>query len=137
MMRRRPVTIVLGAAALGIAACGGGEEEEAPAPAETAPPAARSAVNVEMSEFKFTPASVTVDRGGTLDVSNAGAITHNLTIERGPDAKTDTEDLAATSTFGKGESEQLEVDVARGTYVLVCTVPGHRGAGMVGKITVR
>jgi len=143
-MRRGTVTLVLVlVAAVGIEACGGDEEEEGPArsPAETAAPerspADRAAFKVEMGELKFKPANVTVRRGGTLDVRNVDSVPHNLTIERGPDAKTDTEDLAATSTFGKGRSEQLKVDVEPGTYALVCTVPGHREAGMVGEITVR
>ena len=32
--------------------------------------------------------------------------------------------------------ERLPVDVASGEYTLVCTLPGHRDAGMVGKIVV-
>lgn len=141
-----PLIIVAALALLVGAGCGddsgqGGEptmtEPATTAPAETVPPAEGAAVRAEMREFAFEPANLTVRRGGTLEVENVGSVPHNLTIERGPDAGADTDDLAATSTFGAGRSEELGVDLPPGTYALVCTVPGHREAGMVGTITVR
>lgn len=58
-------------------------------------------------------------------------------IERGPDPDQRTDELAATSTFGGGASDTLDVDVEPGRYALVCTVGNHRELGMVGTITIR
>jgi hypothetical protein len=39
-----------------------------------------NAVQVSLSEFAISPASISVPLGGKLAVSNAGAVEHNLTI---------------------------------------------------------
>jgi plastocyanin len=91
---------------------------------------------VKMDEFSFEPEDVTVSRGDTITVENDGAAAHNLTIEQGSDPNEKSEKLAGTSTFLGGKSEDLTVDVQPGKYSMVCTVSGHRDAGMVGTITV-
>lgn len=126
------------AAALALAGCGGGEDEDAGAPPQRqAGGGAARATAVELKEFAIEPAKLELKRGATLDVQNTGAIPHNLTIERGPDARTPTERLAGTSTFGGGGEERLRVQLPPGRYALVCTVAGHREQGMVGSLTVR
>jgi plastocyanin len=92
---------------------------------------------VSMDEFSFDPKDLTVSRGDTLDVKNDGAVAHNLTIEKGSDPNEKSDKLAGTSTFQGGNSEELTVDVEPGKYAMVCTVSGHRDAGMVGTITVK
>jgi plastocyanin len=146
---RRGTFIVSALAALSvatIAACGGGDGDDDTAntqttqTTQTAPAggggAAARSVTVRMVEFAFEPSDVTIKRGGTLNVENAGKISHNLTIEQGPDGKTETKKLAGTSTFLPPKSEKLTADVAPGKHAMTCTVPGHREQGMVGTITV-
>lgn len=112
------------------------QHARSPRPRTPVPEARAAGTGVRLDEFSITPSSLRVSRGTTLDVRNVGSIEHNLTIERGPDARRRTEKLAGTSTFRAGGSESLAVDLAPGTYALVCTVPGHREAGMIGRITV-
>ncbi len=119
--------------ALAAAGCGG-DDDEAGAPTE--PDGARE-TTVELSEFAIEPARLELKREATLDVRNSGAIPHNLTIERGPEAAQPSERLAGTSTFGGGEAERLRVSLRPGRYALVCTVGDHRERGMVGSLTVR
>jgi uncharacterized cupredoxin-like copper-binding protein len=78
-----------------------------------------------------------VPRGAAIHVTNEGEIAHNLKIERGPDPKQETQELAGTDSFLPGDSENLEVDLPRGRYAMVCTVPGHRELGMTGTLRVR
>lgn len=81
---------------------------------------------VSMSEFKIAAASI--GAGGSLHVMNDGSAEHNLTIQ-------DTE--FATSNLASGATELL--DVARlgtGSYVMFCSIPGHREAGMEAALTV-
>jgi plastocyanin len=123
----------------GLAACGGddGEREEGTrAPATDTQPAGGSET-VELDEFRFSPERLTVKAGATITAKNVGAIAHNLTIERGPDASKPSEVLAATSTFAGGENDTVTVDLPPGRYALVCTVGDHREQGMTGTLTVR
>ena len=92
---------------------------------------------VAMKEYQFIPSKVTVRRGATLTVANAGNIAHNLTVERGPDPKKESARLIGTSSFLPGKSQRLRVGLRPGRYAIVCTVPGHRQLGMVGTLTVR
>ena len=100
-------------------------------------PAARAPGTVVMSDYEYSPRDVRVRRGQTLTVLNDGGIAHNLTVERGPNAREETDELAGTASFLKGDSERLRVDLPPGRYVMVCTVPGHRELGMTGSLTVR
>jgi uncharacterized cupredoxin-like copper-binding protein len=100
-------------------------------------PAARGPSTIVMSDYEYRPRDVRVRRGQTLTVLNDGGIAHNLTLERGPNAREETDELAGTASFLKGDSEQLRVDLPPGRYVMVCTVPGHRELGMTGSLTVR
>ena len=94
-------------------------------------------VTVAMDEYSFDPSDVSISKGGTLVAENKGKISHNLTIEKGPDPKQQTQRLEATSTFLPGKDEELKVELSPGKYAMVCTVPGHRELGMTGTITVK
>jgi FtsP/CotA-like multicopper oxidase with cupredoxin domain len=84
-------------------------------------------VAVAMSEFKFTPSTLTVGVGGSLSVTNDGAMAHNLSIDGGP----------STRDVAPGESQVLDLSsLAAGTYSFVCTIPGHAESGMRGTLTV-
>jgi uncharacterized cupredoxin-like copper-binding protein len=112
-----------------LAGCGGGD-----GPAN---PTARGPGTAVMSDYEFHPRDVRVRRGQVLTVLNEGGIAHNLTIERGPDPTEETDELAGTESFLKGDSEQLRIDLPPGRYAMVCTVPGHRELGMTGSLEVR
>jgi plastocyanin len=100
-----------------------------------APGAAASTVT--MTDYAYHPSEVTVRRGQTVKVINAGGIAHNLKVEKGPDGRRETTELTGTETFLPEDTERLAIDLPPGRYAMVCTVPGHRELGMVGKLTVR
>jgi plastocyanin len=113
------------------AGCGDGDDSgngSASAPAD---------LTVKMSEYKFDPRDVTVAPGAVIRVTNEGEIAHNLKVERGPDPRKETQELTGTDSFLPGDSETLTVDLPRGRYAMVCTVPGHRELGMTGTFRVR
>jgi uncharacterized cupredoxin-like copper-binding protein len=66
----------------------------------------------------------------TIGFTNASPLMHNMTIAQG------TKVLGATPTF-QGGTKTLELNLKPGTYVFYCSVPGHRAAGMEGKLTVQ
>ena len=94
----------------------------------TAPTPQASTVDVTETEFKIALASTELKAGKiTFDVTNGGAIPHDLAIE-GVDQKT-------KEIPSKG-SAKLTVTLKPGTYELYCSIPGHKQAGMDLKVTV-
>lgn len=124
-MRGPASVLVLAAAALAAGGCGGEEEAGEPSgePLRT--------VEVSATEFAFEPATIELDRAGTysFSVRNDGSFEHALEIEGG-----DVE--VETDTIGGGETAELTVELAAGTYELYCPVGNHREEGMEGTLTV-
>jgi plastocyanin len=71
-------------------------------------------------------------KAGTVDIEfeNASPVEHDVTIEQG-----NKKVLGATPTFVGGK-KSLTLKLAPGTYTFFCSVPGHRQAGMEGKLVV-
>jgi len=85
-------------------------------------------VQIKLSEFAIEPSVVKVKPGDvTLEVENAGFVEHNIVIEE--------LDQGVDFVF-PGETADFEVQLASGTYKLICTVEGHKEAGMVGTLIV-
>jgi uncharacterized cupredoxin-like copper-binding protein len=65
-------------------------------------------------------------------VTNQGQMMHNLTI------LDSTGVLAQTPTFSSSQGAQtLEVDLAPGTYTLICSLPGHAARGQQTTLIVK
>ena len=112
-------------------------EESAAAPAETTTtaggteaPAAQTTFDVEMKDIAFSVKELTVPANTeiTINLVNNGAATHNFDI---PDLGVASGDYApgqtGTVTFNSG---------AAGEHEFLCNIPGHKEAGMVGKLIV-
>jgi plastocyanin len=65
----------------------------------------------------------------TIEFTNPSAIPHNVVIEK------DGKELDGFEPIADSE-ESLSTDLEAGTYMYVCTVPGHEEAGMKGTLTV-
>ncbi len=82
-------------------------------------------------QLRFTTKNLSARAGEvTIDFKNMSPLMHNMTIARGSKV------LAATPTF-QGGARKLTLNLKPGTYVFYCSVPGHRQAGMEGKLTVQ
>jgi len=104
------------------------QETTTEAETTTAPTPQASTVDVTETEFKIALASAELKAGKiTFDVTNGGAIPHDLAIE-GVEQKT-------KEIPSKG-SAKLTVTLKPGTYELYCSIPGHKQAGMDLKVTV-
>lgn len=103
-------------------------------------------IDLTMADFQFTPNSFTIPAGQeiTLNVANTGAVEHGFVIFKlGTDAGDE---------FNEGDKQNVywEVEVLPaqsatltftspaepGKYEIVCGIPGHLMAGMVGELTV-
>jgi FtsP/CotA-like multicopper oxidase with cupredoxin domain len=90
---------------------------------------AKPTIEVTMSDFSFSPASITIPTGGaSIKLTNKGAATHNFQVA---DLGIKSPDVLA------GETYALEVGAqSAGSYKVICPQPGHEGAGMVGTLIV-
>ena len=89
-------------------------------------------INVQANEFKFEPASYTVNANQPVRVTmrNTGTVLHDWTVQ-GQDQQVHLEVQAnqtGTTQF---------TPTKPGTYRVVCTQPGHEQAGMVGQLVVQ
>ena len=164
---RRPIwllmTILLFGALLGTA-CGGGDsgggdandDGNATAAIENATVAIEDAdleVAIEMGEFSFGPADITMRAGEVVEIalSNGGVLLHDFTIDQ-IDSDVHITELHGVVDHDHDETgSTMDVHIAldpggeglvklkaheAGTYTFYCTVPGHREGGMEGTLTV-
>lgn len=131
-MKRRTVVVLLGAAVVS-GACGGGSDGESGnaggSNAGTTEAPAGETIEVVGKEFRFEPASLTLEAGVpvTVELRNTGSIEHDITID---DAK-----FKLTVPGDNAGEKNLKVDKP-GTYQFYCSLPGHKSAGMKGELTV-
>ena len=91
------------------------------------------ALEVVLSEWSLGIETVEVDDGTLpIHVVNDGRARHDLTVVR-----TDSgSKVDKTRLLGPGETAELSLELSEGRYDLYCSVPGHRGAGMVASLIV-
>jgi len=109
------------------------------APAQARPaPAGQTATDVKIvaTDLKFTPATIQAKVGQPIKVvfENKGVIEHDLAF---PALKADEATTALKVAAKPGQTATLEfTPTAKGSYEYICTIPGHKEAGMKGVITV-
>ncbi len=113
-------------------------------------PAAQITVN--MTEFAFTPNVINVSAGQPVELTliNDGAVEHDFVVEIIPVDDVSTEGMEMDHMSGDhaeydlhsataaGSTSTLRFTVTEpGTYKIICSVPGHADAGMVGELIVK
>jgi plastocyanin len=119
------IVAIMGAAVATLAAIVAfrGGEAAAAAPGE----AASQAIAYSMTEFAIDGPTEIASGPTVFEVSNDGSVIHNLTLENDGN----------TSDLDAGASESLDVGtLSPGTYLVFCSIAGHREAGMEATITV-
>jgi plastocyanin len=83
-------------------------------------------------ELKFDPPDLST-KAGTLEIDydNPSPVPHSIALADPSGTILDESEIGASQTFS------ITADVKPGTYLYYCTVPGHREAGMEGKLTVK
>lgn len=116
-------------------ACGGGGGE----PVNT--------IDVDMTEHTFTPNEFTVPAGAeiTINLKNSGKQPHEfkiLVLGAKADESIDkngksTKYWSNVAFASENKSFSFTAPSEPGSYVIVCSVPGHTKAGMVGTLWVK
>lgn len=101
-----------------------------PSSSPAASPASGSEIMVDTVELKFEPNELTIaaDTEVKIKITNKGLLQHDFHVDK----------LNITSKMlNPKDSDTVTVKAAAGTYDFWCTVPGHKEAGMTGKLTVK
>ncbi|MBF8290638.1 MAG: actP, partial [Chloroflexi bacterium] len=87
-------------------------------------------VAIKATEFRFQPADVTVRAGEwvLVEFTNDDQVVHDWMVEGVPNVDTPAR---------PGQTSRLRFVLdTPGTYMVMCSIPGHAEAGMVGTLTV-
>lgn len=106
---------------------GAAAEEPTEAAAEdTTASSGTGAIEVDMHDIYFDPTEITipVDTPTEIHFVNKGAAVHDFTIDA----------LGIHVTLNPGEEATETVTAPAGEYEYYCSIPGHKDAGMVGKM---
>jgi len=103
-------------------------------------------LSLELNDFAISPNQFTVKAGSevTIHVTNNGAVEHDFNIMKyGKDVgdmfdEEDHENVLWEMDLPSGgtQSATFTVPDETGTYQVVCAVPGHLQAGMIGSLEV-
>ena len=116
------IAVMIATFGMGLAARSIDEHRATPQSGTSAP------TEVALTEFSISPAPLTVSVGASLVVKNDGTAVHDLTIE---DAS------IARPPLDAGVSEELSLGALdSGSYVIYCSIPGHRESGMEADLTI-
>jgi|SwirhisoilCB2_FD_contig_31_32571159_length_1091_multi_4_in_0_out_0_3 uncharacterized cupredoxin-like copper-binding protein len=86
-----------------------------------------------LDTLKFDPSTITVKSGTPvkLTVANSGALEHDWVVDDLDGKKISIDAKPKTSPSSEFTPAKA------GTYDFYCSIPGHREAGMVGKLVVQ
>jgi uncharacterized cupredoxin-like copper-binding protein/mono/diheme cytochrome c family protein len=92
-------------------------------------PNAATTQNVTAFDIYFEPKEITIPANTDVPFTlpNDGAAPHNFSID----------ELGISIDLAPGSTEQTVINAPPGTYEYYCNVPGHKEAGMVGKLIVK
>ena len=115
------IAVALVSAALAIAGCGGGGDSSGSG--STAAGTSKGGTAVAIKDFAYSPPSLTVAKGTTVEFTNEDSSNHTATSKPGG--------VFDTGTIGKGQSKSVTLDQP-GTFAYFCSFHPF----MQGKITV-
>ena len=93
--------------------------------------AATIPIEVQLTEYGIQMPDTISAGVHTFHIANAGKMNHNFAIEGKGVSEKLHEDLT------RGNTTNLSIKLAPGTYTFFCPVDGHRGKGMQRTITVQ
>jgi plastocyanin len=140
-------TLAIGGTAAALYDEGNKEVKEAPTAVASVPsagsstPAPAGAAEIDMEDNKFPVASISVTSGGTINITNKGAGTHNVHVAGAPGAyavafckATGTEPCSKPASIPGGGTGTITVSLPAGTYDFRCDFHPFE---MTGKLTVK
>ena len=127
----RRVIAVAAVAALPLAACGGDDDEPSGSGSDTTEAPSGDAIVVDaFDDLRFDPEDLSAPAGEiSFELVNDGSQAHTFVIDG-------HEDELKLTLAGGGDADDGSIELEAGDYEFYCDVPGHRGGGMEGTLTV-
>jgi len=87
-------------------------------------------LEVDMVDIAFNPTEMTIPANTdvTINLVNNGAATHNFNVES---------EGIHSGDYAGGQTGTVDINLPPGEYEYICNIPGHKEAGMVGKLIVQ
>jgi hypothetical protein len=131
MSRSLPAAACLTAAAVLLGGCGESDHFVTDRPI----------LRLRLDDYRILPQNVRARPGRIkIVVRNEGRLTHNLAIQRPPATVKDKyEDIpgARVQSMQPGQAATpIKVDLAPGTYRMVCTIANHDDLGQYGELVI-
>lgn len=158
MSKKRVIVVLGGFAALAVltvvgAACGGGGGSSGgmggmAMGTTTSGQKPDVVVDVAVRNMRFEPASLSVPGGKVVQINlrNMDGTEHDMQVgglkvemldgQMAGDHAGMAQGMVAMHTLANGSASMMFRSDQKGTYAFICTMPGHKDAGMVGEITV-
>ena len=121
---------MVAAVAVTAAAVAGTAATQVASGAPNRPAATTKKLSASKTKLRFSVSTIRVRHGKvTLKMSNPSSLPHAIAVDgHGVDKD--------GKTVRKGGTSTVTVSLKKGTYTFYCPVPGHRAAGMKGKLIV-
>ncbi len=121
---------MVAAIAVTAAAVAGTAATQVASGAPNRPAATTKKLSASKTKLRFSVSTIRVRHGKvTLKMSNPSGLPHAIAVDgHGVDKD--------GKTVHKGGTSTVTVSLKKGTYTFYCPVPGHRAAGMKGKLIV-
>ncbi len=89
-------------------------------------------VQMSVNEYRLNPQSVDASAGVlAIVVHNYGRLTHNLVVSA------NGQSVAGTTPIAPGQTAELDLDLAPGTYQMASTILSDEALGAYGTLTVK
>ena len=89
-------------------------------------------VRMSVNEYRLNPQSVDASAGVlSIVVHNYGRLTHNLVVSA------NGQSVAATKPIAPGQTTELDLDLAPGSYQMASTILSDEALGAFGTLTVK
>jgi uncharacterized cupredoxin-like copper-binding protein len=134
MIMKKILSVVIIAISMVLASCGGNSSKPS------------TKIDVTMTDFQFQPNTFTVPAGEeiTLNASNTGGVVHSFVIMKGgQSAGTEFNEEDQPNVYWQEEIQpggsaetSFTAPAEPGEYEIICHIPGHVQAGMIGKLNV-
>jgi Cupredoxin-like domain len=93
---------------------------------------ANRTVQMALTEYRLNPGSVRAGEGVlAIVVHNYGRLTHNLVVS------SDGQSVAGTKPIPPGQTAELDLDLAPGTYQLASTILSDEALGAYGTLMIK
>jgi plastocyanin len=130
MWESRLSALVLAAAALAAAGCGGGSGQAVNR---------SGTLDLALDEYRILPAKIEIGTGTiVISARNRGVLTHNVVVQVPAKSEEDRPvELGRTPTAHPGQTVQTSIRLQPGTYRLVCTIANHENLGQYATVEVK